>query len=748
MSSIEIQEFVATLPKESQERLTTLLTQLTVIPPKEFSHLMSSGPYPTEVMWRQLSVQQNMNKFLFPLSSKTISFVQQLANRDNGDNAAQFPFLTCAVLSLIVRILAIIATQAYIQVTGARDQEVNLGIVKILRNPTDNQWLMLSNKLLTAALKSTSDDNKNLQAFIGQIVEILKQPALLTAEEKDQYHIFNLSNSGKQKEIKTITDTIKFLLRFRNDLIHAHPLTDDHITGAGIAMLTTLQALLPVTQYHLATKINEEYWQLSGRHPKRTQTFTGDIIEKTLVLCDNDGPILPLSPLMTLAQNIQNIDEKQDVFFINAGSLNRLNYIGFVNSEQHDGHNLGTYEQFKKYMAQLPTPSVSLTQIRINFDDYAEEKSRYFVGRTDLLKEIETAVQQDDGRYLILKALAGMGKSAIIAQLYNRHNEPYNPNASQKDKVTGDLWVFHFCMHTKGRDSALVTYRSLIAQVQQGLGIYKAKNKLPTDIKELKELFQNQVNSCADKLQQRGGNKLVIVIDALDESLFVDEDNILSCIPTLIHPHVVFLLSYRVNNANENQKVEQQLETLPNEKKTVLKAANPLNGLNKEDVSEFVQLANKGTVKDDVFEEVWKAASQDGNGFADPFFLRFVIDGVEKKQFSLARKETIPKSLDAAFEKMWISLPPDKDFLAHRLLLNLGIMRDFGDDELFAELFSRQNPEQTFSVEDIAAQRIKTGKLLIYDGDRYSLFHDRFRHFLVGEQKDPIDEAMNVGRQQ
>ena len=36
-------------------------------------------------------------------------------------------------------------------------------------------------------------------------------------------------------------------------------------------------------------------------------------------------------------------------------------------------------------------------------------------------------------------------------------------------------------------------------------------------------------------------------------------------------------------------------------------------------------------------------------------------------------------------------------------------------------------------------------KLRVYDGERYGLFHDRFRRFLVGEQKDPIAEALGEG---
>ena len=118
-------------------------------------------------------------------------------------------------------------------------------------------------------------------------------------------------------------------------------------------------------------------------------------------------------------------------------------------------------------------------------------------------------------------------------------------------------------------------------------------------------------------------------------------------------------------------------------------------------------------------------------------------DGLEKKQYFLSRPESIPKSLNGAFELMWLSLPSDRDFLAHRLLVTLGIMRDLGNDELFAELFTRQYGE-VYSDEDIATIRRPIGKLLAYDGDRYGLFHDRFRVFLVGEQKDPIAEALEL----
>ena len=54
-----------------------------------------------------------------------------------------------------------------------------------------------------------------------------------------------------------------------------------------------------------------------------------------------------------------------------------------------------------------------------------------------------------------------MGKSAIMAQMAIQHEEPATNNRN-----TGDLWVFHFCMHTQGRDTPIVAYRSLIKDLR------------------------------------------------------------------------------------------------------------------------------------------------------------------------------------------------------------------------------------------------------------------------------------------
>ena len=74
-----------------------------------------------------------------------------------------------------------------------------------------------------------------------------------------------------------------------------------------------------------------------------------------------------------------------------------------------------------------------------------------------------------------------MGKSAIMAQLALNMK-------SQRKQQTDALWVFHFCMHTQGRDTPIVAYRSLIAQICEALNL--SKKYISPDINELKDRFE------------------------------------------------------------------------------------------------------------------------------------------------------------------------------------------------------------------------------------------------------------------
>ena len=119
----------------------------------------------------------------------------------------------------------------------------------------------------------------------------------------------------------------------------------------------------------------------------------------------------------------------------------------------------------------------------IDFTDFASSKSKNFVGRSDVLTEITSNIANHGGHYIFLKALAGMGKSAIMAHLYQQFSTSKQTSSKEEQTPQDAIWLFHFCMHTNGRDNAVTAYRSLLTQLQQALGFQK--------------VFKNMLSFCA-----------------------------------------------------------------------------------------------------------------------------------------------------------------------------------------------------------------------------------------------------------
>jgi hypothetical protein len=431
----------------------------------------------------------------------------------------------------------------------------------------------------------------------------------------------------------------------------------------------------------------------------------------------------------------------EELFFVNAASLERLQYVGFRGHEAPDGRSLGSYEAFRELMKRIPTPEIPKNP-RLDFTQLAEEVTRFFVGREGVLKALAEAVRARPAPYLVLRALPGMGKTALLGRLHLQ-----NPPRTQGELNSGDRWVFHFCANVDGRNSPTVMIRSLVAQIADATGLQdkelvRAALK-STDLKELRDTHLPTVlHAAAATLAM--GERLVLAIDAIDEG-FGGEDPIGTVLPRVLPENVVAVLSWRVDGDGRNPRVEDALRHLAPAARYVVPGADPLRGLTRENLADFVaQVKAMEDPLDDsnespaaVLNALWDASRTD-TGDADPFYLRFVAQGAETGRVDLARAETIPASLDDAFEEEWTSLPTSRDFALHRVLVWLAVLREHGTDPLLAELLAKETAQE-FTPDDVAVLRVQAGKLLVYDGDRYTLFHDRFRRFLVGEQKDPLD---------
>ncbi len=679
----------------------------------------------------------------YPLGFKVRELLQARHRRAEGEHEPQYPFQLCATMGVLVRLAALISIRAFVD-TKKSDAVLNHLIVSKLRTPSDGGWLEVAQRLAKVLHNSDSP----VAEMVGKALS--SKPRLDPKVQK---------RAGGATQVGA---ALQALVKFRNRLIHGETITDEAIDRAGAQLEVAVRGFARLGDYRLEVRHGGKTWSLNGAVPRPTDD--DDSLpeeEPCLVHRDDAHPALSLSPLLRFRAGEGETDldvDFDELFFLNAGSLERLSYIGYRASEQLDGKTLGSYDAFKAFIAEIPTPPIPRDPC-IDFSGLAEFHARLFVGRGEVLDELTTIVRERSSQYAVMKALAGMGKSAIFATLLqavrNQGLDEAQRTPSPADALVRpqDHWVFHFCMPTDGRNSPTVAYRSLIAQICDAFEDLERKAWLSHDLDELKdEKFPALLVQASERLGE--DRRLVVVIDALDEGIGAEKETVPSCIPAGDYPGVVFLVSYRVDEDSKNSRVEKQLSQLSADRLRVLDNADPLAGLTRADVDRFLDKVDDlssiaAEVTPETQQTVWDAAIKDARGdtpAADPFYLRFIADGVQAGTIRLARAETVPESLDDAFEEMWMGLPSDQDFLCHRVLLTLGIMREYGDDELFAALFNRERPsEDRLAPDDVATVRVKAGKLLVYDGDRYGLFHDRFRTFLVGEQKDPIAEALGMG---
>ena len=182
-----------------------------------------------------------------------------------------------------------------------------------------------------------------------------------------------------------------------------------------------------------------------------------------------------------------------------------------------------------------------------------EEKIRQFVDRVSYLQQLEDFVR-DDGRpnYLGIHAVAGTGKSALVANFIKNWTNPDIPI------------VAHFM--TMGGDSQEVNgiMANLGEQLHQ-LGIIDAA--LAADPLQLRGELANALHRC--------GRRLIMIIDALDEIYENGRD--LSWLPCSLPPQVRMIITTRPGdswqrlqrfpylrelalNALEDREVEQIIE--------------------------------------------------------------------------------------------------------------------------------------------------------------------------------------------
>ncbi|MEG5058617.1 ATP-binding protein [Microcoleus sp. A2-C5] len=262
-----------------------------------------------------------------------------------------------------------------------------------------------------------------------------------------------------------------------------------------------------------------------------------------------------------------------------------------------------------------------------------EEYTQLFVGREDVLSELDKLLTQTDKRYLTITAPAGFGKTALLANWV-------------KSRQGNDYFIA--CHFFRQRDeitcSVANAYRNLLQQIYNYCESSKA---LPYDENQLRQDLYDMVKAWASK-------PLVIIIDGLDEA----EGLFSPPFPTPLPPNVFVIASARKFEEEE----QNYLSGWTNNEEPIW-----LNHLTKEAIADWLRETGKCELVSLAQDESFVAQVCDRTE-GIPLFLKYLIDELvevaQQGEESAIRKtlEATPKGFPEYIHQQYQALDRLKDW--------------------------------------------------------------------------------------
>ncbi len=733
--------------------------------------------------WRRELVKQTATPVAFLYEQARHSLELEPAHPRRRDLA--WDIVNAAITA--VRYACVLAITDYIE-GGLSNAQLNRALVEAIRKPADGSWSTLLWSPDSGAEHSLLSVLKERDARIEALDGLNAKLNKADVPGKDTFGNVRGLPGKVPSTVKELADSF---VSFRNELVHGvysrkRP-EDDVLDRLGRVLDVLLATLEPVLALPVVVRRKDTVALAAGPTLGSLDDVQGVLGDTALDAEWLNLPVLVagkrrlvLSPWVTVADlstavlraagEIEEDDDTDDtqvalseICFFNRFEADLLHYLGFAARAQLPHTDLvesdlaeAAFQHFSEQMETLRLQSAPAAARKANpiqrFDALANFHGENFVGRADVIGNIENFVAEPPASMGVITAAPGMGKSAILTHFYRKHG----------GKDSADGWIFHFSARADQRDNAVLGLRSLIAQAEQQLNrnLEKPAKKppLPWSYDDLSVRFQETLAELGACMAAKG-KPAVVVIDALDEQAprpGAPPESIFGGVPDDIPEHVVVLASVRIDNEGRPVAIDPGRLAAP--RGAYIDQASPLSGLTPEDVKALVRekLAEEKPELADapqpVLDRVAEAAQRPEDGTLDPFYLRFLADGVREGSVDLSEAGNVPAGLESFFDDLWWGLDTSHDFLLHRMLGMLSEMEGFGADALFAEALKKP-------AEDVARLRFGINKLLVQSGAggdeaRYGLFHDRFRWYVQSKYRardkarhlhTPLLEACRAG---
>jgi hypothetical protein len=333
-----------------------------------------------------------------------------------------------------------------------------------------------------------------------------------------------------------------------------------------------------------------------------------------------------------------------------------------------------------------------------------------FTGRLWLTSEVDAFLAENDRGYFLLEADAGLGKTAFLAHLVQERG-----------------WVHHFVELTPGQDGVGPGLRNLAAQIALAwrLEPYTSQRFLPA-ASARPDFLQGLLFEAAKRRDEVApGEKIVLVVDALDESAPPQGQNVLG-LPRMLPQGVYLVISQR--------PVEVVLATESPRRAFLLNSAEPKN---EEDMRAFLSRVACG-------EAVSALLAESGIASVDFvttllhrsrgvwIYLHYVLAEIELGKRRPLHLETLPQGLWGYYFQYWLRrrTNPDWDSLELPLLATLAAIQEEVPARLLCAFAGiSETPQVNSLLETWRPFLAVTGT---GEQRRYRCYHASFREFLDG----------------
>ncbi len=356
-----------------------------------------------------------------------------------------------------------------------------------------------------------------------------------------------------------------------------------------------------------------------------------------------------------------------------------------------------------------PYPDWNFDEYPAEFKSLIMEKIKGFCGREFVFKEFGNFINKNSNGYFTVVGDAGMGKSAIAAKYVYDHKSPC-----------------HFNIRADGRHRPELFLESIRKQLTRR---YELGN---TDKVNLSALLQKVSENL-------GGQKLVIVVDALDEVEQTGGGNILD-FPTTVPDGVYFFLTRR-----PYERENKRLSVSPGVGMTELDLrASQYRGLSRDDVKEYIGfMLNKDPdygvelqnwVQERDIEKVYfveQVAQKSENNF---MYLRYVLPDIAKGFYSDLSLRELPDGLQDYYQQHWVRMGMEDKPQKDKVIVLFILVESQTLPSL--EIISEWAQQDESDVEDVLKEWVEFLSKQEVEGEVcYSIYHASFLDFLKGKRK-------------